>query len=181
MQFQVQIEVMFICSKLWPFTFSKSYQMISNMNPCQSYLQTMSTDAPMPPASELPSCSTQSSSAMHHDAEAISNAHWDKYNQSTSTSNLLNSSETTTPDENVKLATKTSSTSSTAYSFTGSALVSESTASINKDVPKSGENVNESKSSTNQSSSNGANNNEEEKMDESMYECNICVSGKWEE
>lgn len=55
-------------------------------------------------------------------------------------------------------------TSSTAYSFPGSALGSESTA-----------NINSIKAETSTNGDSKANNNEEEKVDDSMYECNICL------
>ncbi|XP_004535356.1 E3 ubiquitin-protein ligase RNF185 [Ceratitis capitata] len=63
-------------------------------------------------------------------------------------------------------ATKT--TTSTAYSFTGSALGSDSTANI-KNLKT------ETSTTTTTNGDSTANKKEEEKMDDSIYECNICL------
>ncbi|XP_067639520.1 E3 ubiquitin-protein ligase RNF185-like [Eurosta solidaginis] len=129
----------------------------------------MSTQASCAPtAPDLPTTSHPTPSAPPLDEAS---ADWNntdiemKRSEETSTNMETEAdNNTTTADEAAAGTLCTTKTSSTAYSFPGSALGSESTA-----------NINNIKSETSTGGDTKANNKEEEKVDDSMYECNICL------
>ncbi|XP_017493434.1 PREDICTED: E3 ubiquitin-protein ligase RNF185 isoform X1 [Rhagoletis zephyria] len=130
-------------------------------------MSTQATHAPSAP--ELPTTSHGDPSA----PPAEATADWSYFGNTSGGAEQTQStrpetSTTRTTDnasvDNGTIANETKGSSSTAYSFPGSALGSESTA-----------NISGIKSETNTSGDSKANSNEEEKVDDSMYECNICL------
>lgn len=123
-------------------------------------MSTQTTHAPSAP--ELPTTSHGETSAPP--TESMDD--WTYFDNTTNDG--TEQTATTTTVENVNstadnAAPKT--TTSTTYSFPGSALGSDSTANINSIKTESGSTSGDSKNK----------NNEEEKIDDSMYECNICL------
>lgn len=129
-------------------------------------MSTQTTQAPSAP--ELPT--TSHGEATAPPAESMSE--WTYFDNTTNdeteqTETSAKQTTTTTTSETVNSTadnTASKTTTSTTYSFPGSALCSDSTANINNIKTETSPTV-------------GAKNkhNEEEKVDDSMYECNICL------
>ena len=126
----------------------------------------MSTDTPLPTAPELPTTS-------HSTAEGDAwNAAFNEDNKTDSTISATNSKgsiitdkmTTTTTTTATPTSTSSATTSSTAYSFAGSALGSESININNK------ENI-----EANNSKTAAGGDKEDDKNEDSMFECNICL------
>ncbi|XP_039961314.1 E3 ubiquitin-protein ligase RNF185 [Bactrocera neohumeralis] len=131
-------------------------------------MSTQTTHAPTAP--ELPTTSHGEASAppteSMDDWTYFDNATNDDTEQTATTAAQQTATTTTTETVNSttdNAASKT--TTSTTYSFPGSALGSDSTANINSIKTESSSTSGDSKNK----------NNEEEKVDDSMYECNICL------
>lgn len=124
----------------------------------------MSTESPLPTAPELPTTSHQNTS----EGEAWNAAFVDntETNSTTTKSSNQEQQQQETPTVGDKV-TPSTTTSSTAYSFSGSALASE-TININKDTNKDTNN-------TSKTSTNAGGDKEDDKNEESMFECNICL------
>lgn len=121
----------------------------------------MSTDSPIPTAPELPTPShnnTTEGDAWNSAFSDISGANADG---TTSTPTNSTTSDTTNEAPNINEKMTTPTPSSTAYSFAGSALNSENIRDNNK-------------GSTDSDKAAGGDK-EEEKVEESMFECNICL------
>lgn len=109
----------------------------------------MSTDSPIPTAPEMPTTSHSTTEGEAWNA-AFNDDNTTDTTSTSSSAPLISDKMTTTP-----------TTSSTAYSFSGSALGSEAI------------NINKENTDTNNKTAGG--DKEDEKTEESMFECNICL------
>lgn len=136
------------------FRFSKQF------NRCVHFdFVNMSTDTPMPSAPEMPSTSNQAISS------ASSFTDWVSFDNENEAAATKTTSEATSLLGTPTAATPSPTSSSTAYSFTGSALGAGSSANINTNDIKDDNDAKNSNKTTP----------DEEKNDDSMYECNICL------
>uniref|UniRef100_A0A1I8P5I5 RING-type E3 ubiquitin transferase n=1 Tax=Stomoxys calcitrans TaxID=35570 RepID=A0A1I8P5I5_STOCA len=119
----------------------------------------MSTDSPIPTAPELPTTSHNNTAEGDAWNTAFSDNHTTNTDTTNTTATITSCDSTDSPNIKEKMATASTPTpSSTAYSFPGSALNSENF-----------------KDNTNNDKTAGGDKKEEEKVEESMFECNICL------